>query len=149
MIRFSQSKQCFRVSLRNLDCFRSFGRTPPRSQTDAANEVPVSGLSGNASAHQPEHQKSVEYVPDNQLLIYLETVSGSKLAPRDLRKPGVNGSSDFSDAERSCSPIVKSRRSSSSARMFRFPISIHRFHFQFTPVATLSFTNTLQLTEQP
>ncbi|UMM29564.1 hypothetical protein L5515_011863 [Caenorhabditis briggsae] len=51
----------------------------------------------------------------------------SKLAPRDYRKPGINGSSDFSDVERSCSPIVKSRRSSSSALHAGGHIVIHEY----------------------
>nr|pir hypothetical protein F19C7.8 - Caenorhabditis elegans [Caenorhabditis elegans] len=51
----------------------------------------------------------------------------SKLAPRDYRKPGINGSSDFSDVERSCSPIVKSRRSSSSALHAGGYIVIHEY----------------------
>ncbi|CDH93039.1 SH3 domain-containing protein [Caenorhabditis elegans] len=54
-------------------------------------------------------------------------ISGSKLAPRDYRKPGINGSSDFSDVERSCSPIVKSRRSSSSALHAGGYIVIHEY----------------------
>uniref|UniRef100_A0A1I7TDW8 SH3 domain-containing protein n=2 Tax=Caenorhabditis tropicalis TaxID=1561998 RepID=A0A1I7TDW8_9PELO len=51
----------------------------------------------------------------------------SKLAPRDYRKPGINGSSDFSDVERSCSPIMKSRRSSSSALHSGGYIVIHEY----------------------
>ncbi|CAI2351378.1 unnamed protein product [Caenorhabditis sp. 36 PRJEB53466] len=51
----------------------------------------------------------------------------TKLAPRDYRKPGINGSSDFSDIERSCSPVVKSRRSSSSALHSGGYIVIHEY----------------------
>uniref|UniRef100_A0A8R1I5X3 STAC3-related SH3 domain-containing protein n=1 Tax=Caenorhabditis japonica TaxID=281687 RepID=A0A8R1I5X3_CAEJA len=55
-------------------------------------------------------------------------ISGSKLMPRDYRKPGgINGSSDFSDIERSCSPVVKSRRSSSSALHAGGYIVIHEY----------------------
>ncbi|CAD6195621.1 unnamed protein product [Caenorhabditis auriculariae] len=51
-----------------------------------------------------------------------------KLAPRDFRRNGaVNGSSDFSDVERSCSPIVKSRRSSAALMQSRGYIVIHEY----------------------
>ncbi|CAB3406183.1 unnamed protein product [Caenorhabditis bovis] len=61
----------------------------------------------------------------------------SKLVPRDYRRTGINGSSDFSDAERSCSPVVKSRRSSSSALHSGGYIVIHEYTPSNGPTLTL------------